>query len=102
MYICQDCGHTFMAPIENSCDQSDETEYGCKLCESPNFLRTRPLKVRTPTEKMIRTQLLYGIELDYLNSGRIPSTDIMKLTIRNMTRLTLMSRYYLQQIKDRL
>ena len=99
MYICNDCGHTFMAPIENSCDRTDEWEYGCKLCESPNFDRTRPLKVRTATEKMLHCQLRYGIELDYLNSGRIETLFENNLTIRNMTRYTILSKHYLQQLQ---
>lgn len=99
MYECR-CGHTFT--VEKEVEHEGESMFVCPLCQNNDYWRLgRPVKVRTNTEKMIRCQMLYGVEMDYLNSGRIPNTDIMKLTIRNMNRYTNLSRYYLQQIKDK-
>jgi len=103
MYQCltKGCQITFPNTIERGDDVGDETYYVCPQCLTDNYEAIRPKrepKLRTATEKMLHCQLRYGIELDYLNSGRIETLFENNLTIRNMTRYTIMSKHYLNQL----
>jgi len=102
MYICNDCGHTFLTPIESSEDVGDETVYGCKLCESDNYqLYKREKPERTYWQLIDKAQTLYGVWMDYLkNWDKLLTPKDKDRIVNHMRRLTLMSAYYLKQIRE--
>jgi histidinol phosphatase-like PHP family hydrolase len=104
MYQCltKGCQITFPNTIELSGPDNDEWYNVCPQCLTDNYEAIRPKresKIRSATEKMLHCQLRYGIELDYLNSGRIETLFENNLTIRNMTRYTILSKHYLNQLQ---